>query len=182
MTLNDIIVAALAQLDRGHDAQTLDVWRDKLTRFANDALIDLAYKVKPRREETMTLAGGRFFTGALSRRCLRVLAVKKNGETLIFEEKGPGGTIAVPACAGEETVTVCYECLPRELSAATDEPELPEVCQPLIVTYVVARERSSGDPAAQRGANIYYQLYEAGRQRLRPHLGEAECFRIRNRW
>lgn len=181
MTLNDIIVAALAQLDRGHDAQTLDVWRDKLTRFANDALIDLAYKVKPCREEAITLAGGSFSAGALGRRCLRVLAVEKDGQTLTFEEK-PGGTIAVPACAGEEAVTVRYVCLPRELSAATDEPELPEVCQPLIVTYVVARERSSGDPAAQRGANIYYQLYEAGRQRLRPHLGEAERFRIRNRW
>ena len=34
MTLNDIIVSALAQLDRGHDAQTLDTWREKLTRFA----------------------------------------------------------------------------------------------------------------------------------------------------
>ena len=38
MTLNDIIVSALAQLDRGHDAQTLDIWRDKFTRFANDAV------------------------------------------------------------------------------------------------------------------------------------------------
>ena len=37
MTLNDIIVSALAQLDRGHDAQTLDTWREKLTRFANEA-------------------------------------------------------------------------------------------------------------------------------------------------
>ena len=42
MTLNDIIVSALAQLDRGHDAQTLDIWRDKFTRFANEAVVDLA--------------------------------------------------------------------------------------------------------------------------------------------
>ena len=41
MTLNDIIVSALAQLDRGHDAQTMDVWRDKFTRFANDAVTDI---------------------------------------------------------------------------------------------------------------------------------------------
>ena len=42
MTLNDIIVSALAQLDRGHDAQTLDTWREKLTRFANEAVLDLS--------------------------------------------------------------------------------------------------------------------------------------------
>ena len=41
MTLNDIIVSALAQLDRGHDAQSLDVWRDKFTRVANDGVTDI---------------------------------------------------------------------------------------------------------------------------------------------
>ena len=48
MTLNDIIVSALAQLDRGHDAQTLDIWRDKFTRFANDGVTDLAEAYQPR--------------------------------------------------------------------------------------------------------------------------------------
>lgn len=40
MTLNDITVGALDRLDRGHDAQTLEMWRDKLTMFANDALTE----------------------------------------------------------------------------------------------------------------------------------------------
>ena len=46
MTLNDIIVSALAQLDRGHDAQSLDVWRDKFTRFANDGVTDICATYK----------------------------------------------------------------------------------------------------------------------------------------
>ena len=37
MTLNDILTAALAQLDRGHDAQTLENYRVRLTQYANDA-------------------------------------------------------------------------------------------------------------------------------------------------
>ena len=57
MTLNDIIVSALAQLDRGHDAQTLDTWRDKFTRFANEAVIDLSAAWCPRRTEDFTLSG-----------------------------------------------------------------------------------------------------------------------------
>ena len=48
MTLNDIVVSALAQLDRGHDAQTLDIWRDKFARFANDAVADLAINTRYR--------------------------------------------------------------------------------------------------------------------------------------
>ncbi len=182
MTLNDIIVAALAQLDRGHDAQTLDVWRDKLTGFANDALMDLAYAVKPKRRETVRLAGGCFHTESLARGCLRVLAVEKEGRTLFFREEGESGRVRVRGCGGEDEAEVLYRCLPKPLSAATDEPELPAPCHPLIVTYAVARERSSADPASQRGANVYYQLYDAGRQRLRAHLGGEESFRITNRW
>lgn len=37
MTLNEILTAALAQLDRGHDAQTLENYRVRLTQYANDA-------------------------------------------------------------------------------------------------------------------------------------------------
>lgn len=42
MTLNDILTAALAQLDRGHDAQTLENYRVRLTQYANDAQRELA--------------------------------------------------------------------------------------------------------------------------------------------
>ena len=72
MTLNDIIVSALAQLDRGHDAQTLDTWREKLTRFANEAVLDLSAAYCPRRTEELTLDGKLLRTERLSRPCIRV--------------------------------------------------------------------------------------------------------------
>ena len=89
MTLNDIIVSALAQLDRGHDAQTLDTWREKLTRFANEAVLDLSAAYCPRRTEELTLDGKLLRTERLSRPCIRVYGVKRLGR---FTKR------AIPAC------------------------------------------------------------------------------------
>ena len=61
-------------------------------------------------------------------------------------------------------------------------PELNEACQQLIVTYVVARERASGEVNTQRGGNIYFQLYETGKQKLRPHMGGRDAYMLKNRW
>lgn len=183
MTLNDILVAALMQLDRGHDAQTLDIWRDKLTRFANDAVVELAGTVKPQRTETVLLTGDGFLLSDLSRRCVKLLCAKKNGKRLGFlAELGNGRVRIAPSADREQQAEITYQYLPPELSSPTDVPELPEQCHPLIVTYVVGRERASGDPSTQRGANVYFQMFQAGKSALRPHLGDAENYRILNRW
>lgn len=183
MTLNDILVAALMQLDRGHDAQTLDIWRDKLTRFANDAVTELAGAVKPQRTENVELTGDGFLLSALSRRCEKILAVRENGKRIGFLEELGSGRIRLPhAREKRKSVEVDYRFVPRELSSPTDVPELPEQCHPLIVTYVTGRERASGDPAAQQGANVYFQMFQAGKAALRPHVGGADNYRIVNRW
>lgn len=181
MTLNDIIVSALIQTGRGHDAQTMDTWRDKLTGFANDAIADLALTIKPVRTEKAAINGGRIDCGALERECIRVMKVKLGGRELNFctDDEAAAGIITEKA-EGEAEIT--YRYMPRQLSAATDEPELPAICQPLIVTYVVARERASGDAGSQRGGNIYFQLYETGKLKLRAHLGGGEAYKIKNRW
>ena len=55
MTLKELLTGALLQLDRGTDAQTLESWRDKLTRYLNDAMIDLTSELQPRRSDTLAL-------------------------------------------------------------------------------------------------------------------------------
>ena len=180
MTLNDIIVSALAQLDRGNDPQTLDVWREKFTRFANDAQEDLAAALQYRRQESLTAADGTLDLTQLSRPCVKVVLVQDSkGRAIPIKQAGQSWTLAAPA-EGEYLVT--YRCKPRALTSPSDEPELPAHCHGLIVTYVAARERMSGDAATQRGAGIYFELYQAGKAKLRPHVGDAEAYRIRNRW
>ena len=41
MTLKELLTGALQQLDRNTDSQTVELWRDKLTQYFNDAIIDL---------------------------------------------------------------------------------------------------------------------------------------------
>lgn len=181
MTLNDIIVAALAQLDRGHDAQTLDVWRDKLTRFTNDGVLDLAAALKPRRTDTARVENETLDLGALARACQKVLRIARGGKETPFACGGETEKLSLPSLPDGD-VEITYQFVPKELSAATDVPELPPSCHALIVTYVVGRERASGDVSVQRGANVYFQMYEAGKRLLLPRAGGADAYKIVNRW
>ena len=180
MTLNDIIVAALAQLDRGHDAQTLDIWRDKLTRFANEAVVDLAGAYKPRTTETYISDDGLLDTHALSLPCKKLLSITREGKQEAFCPGPASGVLRLGGGPGK--VEVQYLYIPPEMSAPTDAPGLPAWCHGLIVCYVVGRERAAGDVSLQRGGNIYFQMYEAGKAGLRPHMGEEESYRLLNRW
>ncbi|MBQ9832626.1 MAG: hypothetical protein IJO48_02730 [Clostridia bacterium] len=182
MTLNDIIVSALAQLDRGHDAQNLDIWRDKLTRFADEAIIDLASVIKPRRTDTVTVSGKTLDVRTLPRQCVKVLSVKKDDVMLLFKDDSTSSEIFIPALNDTDTVNITYIYIPGTLSSATDEPEIPKWYHGLIVCYVVARERSSGEVGIQKGGNIYFQMYEAGKRNIRPHLGSIENYKLLNRW
>ena len=167
MTLNDIIVSALAQLDRGHDAQSLDVWRDKFTRFANDGVTDICATYKPRRTETIDTRDGTFTTAMLSR---EEDFYDGDASEVIVTSGGPG------------KIEVTYRSVPREMFASTDEPDIPAYMHGLLVSYVVGRERAAGDVSQQRGGNIYFQMYEAGKAAIRPHLGGGTSQRIVNRW
>lgn len=182
MTLNDIIVAALTQLDRGHDAQTIDIWRDKLTRFADEAIMDLASVIKPRRTETVTVNNNVFDVRLLKRQCVKILCIKKNDVLLFFKEGDSSEQICIPSLSASDTVEITYIYIPGTLSSGADEPEIPKQYHSLIVCYVIARERSSGEVSIQRGGNIYFQMYEAGKRNIRPHLGAKDNYKLINRW
>lgn len=177
MTLNDIIVSALAQLDRGHDSQTMDTWRDRFKGFANDAILDLARAVGLRRSDTLMVENGEVNIDSLPRGCEKVLEIRQSGSPVAFYKGSATGKVAV---AADGEVVMEYRAMPKMLSSPTDVPELPEYVHPLIATYVVARERSSQDPSSQRGANIYFEMYQLGKDRLRKMRGEP--LNIVNRW
>lgn len=184
MTLNDIIIASLTQLDRGHDAQTLDVWRDKLTRFADEAIADLALVIKPKRTDNVTVKHGVFSVNTLPRQCIKILSVSKDGNPVSFKEGNFSEEILVPSLANSEheNASVTYIYIPGTLESGTDEPEIPKRYHSLIVCYVIARERGSGEVSLQRGSNIYFEMYEAGKRSIRPHFGGKDNYKLLNRW
>lgn len=178
MTLNDILVSALAQLERGHDAQTMELFRARLTDYANDAQDDIARELLFSKKETVAPSAGIVDIESLSRDCIKVEKVTQLGGEVRFRESGTG-TIELPYDAPAE---ITYRCLPQKLASPTDEPEIPAHTHGLMVLYVVGRERMAGDVSTQRGANIYLSMYEAAKSRLRPHMGDPAGYRIINRW
>lgn len=178
MTLNDIIVSALAQLDRGHDAQTMEVFRERLTGFANDGQNDVAEAIGFSRVDTVTPVNGIVELSSLPRSCVRIISAEQLGHEVRVTGEGTG-FIGLPY---DEPVRLTYRCLPRPLSSPTDVSELPAYTHALIVSYIVGRERMAGDVSTQRGANLYLSMYEAAKARLRPHQGEPESFRIINKY
>lgn len=143
--------------------------------------MDLALTVRPIRTEKAAIANGRIDCNALERECIRVMSIRQCGrEADFYADERSAGVVRVNAEDGEAEIT--YRFMPRMLTNATDEPELNEACQQLIVTYVVARERASGEVNTQRGGNIYFQLYETGKQKLRPHMGGRDAYMLKNRW
>lgn len=183
MTLNDIIVAALLELNRGHDAQTIDTWRAKFLGYANDAAADIARVLRLRRSDTLTVENGSVDLNKLSRACRKVLAIYRGESRVPFITGVDSSALRVLAADGP--VRVEYHYTPAPMNNPTDKPELPEYAHGLIPTYVVGRERASQDPSMQRGAQVYFELYNAGKAKLRPHRGEGNAYEITNtveRW
>ena len=82
MTLNEIVVAALEQEDRGHDAQVVDKYKDKFRQYANEAVIDLAGSLGIYRTDTVTVTDNVLEMDQLSRSCTKILSVTQDGESV----------------------------------------------------------------------------------------------------
>lgn len=177
MTLVNIITRALIELGRGTDAQSTEAWREKLTLFANDAVLDLAEHLELRRTDTVTAADLRFLLSDLPRPCLKVLSVEQNGKAVAFTQSNDSKTVAVAANGDLE---VEYRYAPKEMANDTDTPDVPENLHGLVVSYVVFREHLTADPTMQRRADAFYQLYESGKRKARKTLGETDTYSIYN--
>lgn len=181
MTLKELLTGALQQLDRNTDSQTVELWRDKLTQYFNDAVLDLTGALQPRRTDPLTLADGRVDTGDLPRNCLKVLALKR-GETRLPFYYGVGtGVLYVPGAA-DGPVSVTYRCLPPALAADTDVPELPEWAHGAIISYAVGRERSSGDSMSINAARACFEIYFQAKRCMRADCGEHDAYRLVNQY
>ena len=118
MTLQELLTSALQQLGRGTDAQTLESWRDKLTRYLNDAVDDLAAVIRPRRTDTAALENGVLRLSALPRRCIKVLSVARGDKRYPFYYGTGTDNIRVPGLKDGD-VLVCYRYAPEHMQADT---------------------------------------------------------------
>ncbi|MEA4939539.1 MAG: hypothetical protein VB091_08135 [Christensenella sp.] len=180
MTLKELLTGALLQLDRGTDAQTLESWRDKLTRYLNDAMIDLASELQPRRTDELTLTNGSLDLSKLPRDVVKVLALTRESTRLPFYYGASTEQLRVPAVP-DGAVNVTYRYMPEALRVDTDIPDLPEWCHGALISYAVGRERASGDAASLGAARACFELYNAAKHLMRASRGEMDAYAIVNR-
>lgn len=181
MTLKEMIVGSLQQLDRNTDSQTVELWRDKLTQYINDAMVDLSGTIRPFRTDELTLTDTRLDTTALPRTCVKVLSLSRGDVRLAFFYGGQIGQLCVPGAA-DGPVQVTYRCLPQRLMADTDVPELPEWSHSTLISYVVGRERASGDNMSMGAARACFDVYNVAKRAMRKNLGEADAYALINRY
>ncbi|MBQ5986513.1 MAG: hypothetical protein IJL59_04560 [Clostridia bacterium] len=179
MTLLELIHAALDELERAHDDETVVFWRERLTAYANEAISDLFTTFRPWRRESLTPQNGVLHTGDLSLPCSKVLGLESKGLRIPFHYGADTTELIVPGWQGG-ALTVVYRYAPSVLIEDTDRSTLPAVCDPLIVLYMVARDRAHGDAAAQNGARLRLSLYEAQKRRLKLDYDEPCGCRIYN--
>ncbi|MEA4869499.1 MAG: hypothetical protein VB062_02540 [Christensenella sp.] len=180
MTLKELLTGALLQLDRGTDAQTVESWRDKLTRYLNDAMIDLTSELQPRRSDHLMLTGGEADLSGLPRNAVKVIALSRGDTRLPFYYGPSTEKLRVPATADGE-VLVTYRYMPEPLKVDTDVPDLPEWCHGAMIGYAVGRERASGDSASIASARACFELYSAAKRMMRAHRGEIDAYAIEHR-
>ena len=177
MTLKEMLTGALQQLDRNTDSQTVELWRDKLTQYFNDAIIDLTGALQPRRTDTLVLTDGQLDTNDLPRVCIKVAALNRNGVRLPFYYGVGTGVLYVPGTS-DGPVAVSYRYLPLLLAADTDMPELPAWSHGAIISYAVGRERAAGDSMSINAARACFEIYFSAKRNMRSNCGECDAYRI----
>lgn len=183
MTLNDIIVSALRQLERGTSAQTIDKYRDVFTDYANSGVRRLARRFKVTRMDEVTLQDKRFSLDALSRDCLRIMDIEaEDGKKRPFDKEYTGH-FRVMGVKPEEKVKVIYRFMPKEMTSTSDVPELPSYIQRAIPYYVVGCQRCGGDPDTQGTASAHFSLFNTEVAMIeRETMGDFKSTKLLNRW
>ena len=78
------------------------------------------------------------------------------------------------------TVEITYRYQPPLLMELSDEPQLPEGMQGLLVEYAAARERSRFDAASQNAARLDLTLYRELKGKLKRNYPAQDLSRIYN--
>lgn len=181
MTLGQMIEEALAELDYTTATTELPLWRKRLTRFANEAQEDLFRTLRPWRRDPLPVSGGTIDLNALPHPVSKVLGVERSGMRVPFYYGATTQTLYLKGVP-DGPADVVYRYSPTAMSLAEDEPQLPSVCHPLIVLYMVARFETHNDAQGLNHANTLLSLYETRKRRMKMDFDEPAGYGILNRY
>ena len=177
MTLDDIIVSALEQVECNPVSRANDKYAAQFRQYANEAVMDIADSFRLFHTDTVTVTGNTFDIQDLSRPCTKIMSIAQGGKPIAFDDGDSSGEILV-GCDGD--VTVKYRYVPIDMSSDSDRPDIPEYLHRLIVLYVIARYRSGGDASVQGAAGIFYSVYNEQKRKMMRHSGAPENYKLKN--
>ena len=177
MTTLKLMEMTLRKLDRPTDSDTVALYKERLLGYLNEALLDLTAEFRPWRRDTVTVTNGQAELSGLPRACLKVLAARVDDQRRLFYYGSTRGTLLFPGMA-DGTVELTYRYQPALLTELTDEPQLPEGLQGLLVEYAAARERSRFDAASQNAARMDLTLYREMKGKLKRGYPAPDLSRI----
>jgi hypothetical protein len=169
MTGQTLIELILRRLDRPTDSATVALYRERLLGYLNEAILDLTASLRPWRRDVLPVIGGQAYLSSLPRTCLKVLTARVNGVRWLFYYGSSQESIVFPGI-DNGIVEITYRYQPALLEGLTDEVQLPEEVQELLVEYAAARERSRFDAASQNAARLELALY----RELKGELGRTQ--------
>ncbi len=179
MTTQKLMEMTLRKLDRPTDNSTVALYKERLLGYLNEAILDLTAEFRPWRRDTVTVTGGQAELSTLPCACLKVLAACVDKERRLFYYGSTRGTLLFPGM-GDGTVEITYRYQPPLLMELSDEPQLPEGMQGLLVEYAAARERSRFDAASQNAARLDLTLYRELKGKLKRNYPAQDLSRIYN--
>lgn len=184
MTLNDIVVEALKELGYGEDPQASEAYSPKFVPWINEAVRIIAKHYGKTRQQTMTLdSDDQFNVSTFAREYIDILEVRDEDDDAITFYQDPPDSGLFTCDTDDATVNAIYTYYPTVLSNSSDTPDIPVFAQAIIPTYVVGKEKMSGDASTQSTASAYFQLfYNAVRALPKAKRGDVTAYRFKNRW
>lgn len=168
MTLSQIMKMALRQLDEA--PEDLSEYDELFRCYANAGYqAAVGNYLRPREMRVLeTDESGRADIAAQGIRRVITLehADRRCGGEVFFRLEDGGGTIRT-VCPGARLHALCEVRYP-EMERDSDEPRLPRRVHPALADYVCYRWLSTGSPAKQKRAEVFYEQYLKAMQELDP--------------
>lgn len=176
MTLASIMKLALRQLDEA--AEDIAEYDELFRSYANMGyMIAIRLFYKPRETFVLTTdEEGRAEIRALPIR--RVVGVKNGAGHDVFFELMQDGT-AIATGEREAELKLLCEVERREMTEATDEPQLPAYAHAALADYICYRHLSSGSMSKQSRAEFFRQSFYQ-QMRALTYEGEGSVTRMKN--
>lgn len=158
MTLRQIIILTLNNINEDTDDLTVEEYRDSVVRAVNEAYSDIcARRYQPRRRVNITIPDdGNIDATSLPADYLQICSIEsKDRQPLTFSPRGK--SIRVYGYSGSGVLEYIY--LPERLSLDIDRPILREKDHYCLADYAAWRQLATGSAARQARGQVFYENY-----------------------